>query len=775
MTKTLFGAIALIFLLHSTTSPALSQNQTAYDGPGFEAYYPEESMLFLKGGEDSPFLDRNWTTVTGLPSGSASFSKTSSITFPTIVQAVAPPIQEPFRFEGNITVRLYASLEATSNVCSATNIPVGGPLGSETQFSVTLTMGGIEAMSNVPTESIVMSKDRTDPHIFEASATNINISMNSGDEVSVSIQVSHECAVSGTLWWGSYDSRTGIIFDGEIIETELDVVLDQNRMARIEFTPISPWGGSDFQAQSIELVGPMDWSQMWHGSVDPKMWLDHFEAPDGASKGEANRTVRTWSSEEPLDPGNYMLDACFTLSDQDPGESCHSWAMLRFNVPEDEPPLLGSVFASVIIFFGVITWLVFSLRTDILPLPSYAVLIMLILTSSSTALHLPDIDSSSYREGGAAPPFILLSHNSDQGAVSLTELMDDSDVLVIGLFTSGSPNAMRQMSDFEVASNILSEEGLDVSFVQIATGEGLQAFNIDEYALILNGSWPLLLDDSTVGASLPSGATDAVVVVDSAGFIADWSPGSMASSQIKEASEKASTGSGNSPMRILSMMIGTSLLPLLVLSMPNNKRLEAPDQPLIPAAGVFLTILGAGIGFLTWSLPISVLSSMGMGKYWIFVEIIASIFLVYHGISMLLRGKIMEIEKISKFSHALLGENYKIWWGEKRFSSDIYLGLWLAWLIWLLDPSLVAQGVGAMARSGQIWALASPLMLIGFSIAGGVSILLMRTLVLLFGQISTMLGLMSVGVRPRAWGLVMGIMGSWTLITLILGPIYSTI
>ena len=184
-------------------------------------------------------MDRNWTTVTGFPSGSASFSKTSSITFPTIVQAVAPPIQEPFRFEGNITVRLYASLEATSNVCSATNIPVGGPLGSETQFSVTLTMGGIEAMSNVPTESIVMSKDRTDPHIFEATATDINISMNSGDEVSVSIQVSHECAVSGTLWWGSYDSRTGIIFDGEIIETRTDVVIDQNRMARIEFTPIS--------------------------------------------------------------------------------------------------------------------------------------------------------------------------------------------------------------------------------------------------------------------------------------------------------------------------------------------------------------------------------------------------------------------------------------------------------------------------------------------------------------------------------------------------------
>ena len=38
--------------------------------------------------------------------------------------------------------------------------------------------------------------------------------------------------------------------------------------------------------------------------------------------------------------------------------------------------------------------------------------------------------------------------------------------------------------------------------------------------------WPLLLDDGTVGRSLPSGPTDAVLVIDSAGFIVSWSPGS---------------------------------------------------------------------------------------------------------------------------------------------------------------------------------------------------------------------------------------------------------
>ena len=54
-------------------------------------------------------------------------------------------------------------------------------------------------------------------------AENVNVSMNSGEEIRLSIQVRHECAVSGTLWWGTYDARTGVIFDGHMIEAELDV------------------------------------------------------------------------------------------------------------------------------------------------------------------------------------------------------------------------------------------------------------------------------------------------------------------------------------------------------------------------------------------------------------------------------------------------------------------------------------------------------------------------------------------------------------------------
>jgi hypothetical protein len=769
----LLVSIFLVLTLMASSS-GIAQNQTAYEGPGLDFEYPEQHMLFLKGVEENHFLDRNWTTVTGLPSGSATFSKTSSFTLPTIVDAFSSPTQEPFNFEGNISVRLFASLESTSDICSMSDLPVGGPLGSETQFSVSLTMGGISALSNAYSEPIVMNKDRTDPHIFEVRADNVNISMNSGEEIRLSIQVRHECAVSGTLWWGTYDARTGVIFDGHIVETELDVIVDQNRMARIEFTPFSPWGATDFSAQSIELVGPMPWPEMRHGKHYEDTWVDHFELPDGFSKGEGNRTVLNWITDQPLVPGDYMLDACLVLSDQDPGETCHSWVLLRFSVPADKPPILGSAAAAAFVFLGMFAWVGASIRGGQLPLPAYGAILLLALASSVTALSLPDIDSENYREGGAAPNFILLSHNPDSGAGSLSDLLEDSDVAVIGLFTPGSPNAKRQMVDFESAEKVLAIDGLSASFAQIATGEDVKAYNLDDFSEEINGSWPLLLDDGTVGQALPSGPTDSVFVIDSAGFIASWSPGSMSPTDIQSASEDASFGSGNSPMGLLSMAASLSLLPLLVLSMPSERNYEPPEDALIPGVGIFMTMGASSSGFLAWAAPIAILSSLGLGAHWIILEILLSIILVYHGVSMLTRGRVFEIEHLSRLLHSRMSQKYRDWRGNKRFSEDVYLGLWLAWISWLIDPSMVAQGVGSMARSGLIGLSLSPLMLIGFGVAAGLVVAILRSIPLLLGKYAAIIGLLSVGVRPRAWGVSIAIMGLWTLMSISMGPIAST-
>ncbi|MDP6220236.1 MAG: hypothetical protein QGG76_01435 [Candidatus Thalassarchaeaceae archaeon] len=766
--------LAPILILLAGSSISMAQTSTAYDGPGFEAYYPDGHMLFLKGDDDFQYLDRNWTTVTGLPSGSITFSKTSSAGSPTIIEAQTPPIQESLRYEGNISVQIFASLEASSDVCSLTNLVGGTPIGSETQFTISLTMGGVEVMSTPETNAIVMNKGRTDPHVFLAAASNVNVTMSTGDTVVLTIQVRHECALTGTLWWGTYDARTGVLLEGDIIETELDVVLDQNRMARVEFTPISPWGPDDFSNQAIELIGPIGWGEMRHGHYEEDIWQDHFEIPHGTSTGESNRTVLLWSTESPLPPGNYMIDACFTLTDQDPGELCDSWAILRFNVPEDTPPLLDGFWAAAIVPLCIIAWIGFSLKGAMLPLPAYAVLLLLALASLGPAMHLPDIEFEPYREGGAAPSFILLSHNPDSPSLSLSELLDETEVVVLGIFTPGSPNAMRQMDDFESAKAIIGEGGSNPNFVQMATGEGLQAVNLDEYAQVLNGTWPLLMDDSTVGRALPSGATDAVVVIDSAGFITEWQPGSMSPAEIRDAVDSAAIGSGNSPLTVLSLLLGSTLLPLLVLAMPSDRRYEAPEEALIPGVGGFMTIGAASVGFVAWALPIASLSVIGLGAYWIFVEALLAALLIYHGSSMVSRGRIMEVEAISGWVHSNLPVAYREWRTLPRFTEDIYLGLWLAWLVWLRAPSMIPQGVGAVARSGMMGMGLAPFLLFGFAVCAGVAVLIVRTATLLPGSASRIFGLLSVGVRPRAWGLATVVMGLWILTSIIVGPMASS-
>ena len=134
----------------------------------------------------------------------------------------------------------------------------------------------------------------------------------------------------------------------------------------------------------------------------------------------------------------------------------------------------------------------------------------------------------------------------------------------------------------------------------------------------------------------------------------------------------------------------------------------------------------------------------------------------------------MEVEAISGLVHSKMPVQYKEWRALPRFTEDIYLGLWLSWLLWLRAPSMVPQGVGAVARSGMAGMGLAPLMLIGFALCAGAAVLIVRTVALLPGSASRILGLLGVGVRPRAWGLATVVMGLWVLTSIIVGPIASS-
>jgi len=769
--KFILMAVTILFFATGASSIGVAEDYEQYDGPGISFEYPETHMLFLKGSEENPLLDRNWSLLTGLPQGSASFSRASSVISPTLVEAKSAPLVESFRFDGNLSISLFASLEGTgSNSCKSTSI-LPSPVSSETQFQVTLSMGGIIILDGAYTDSISMSEGYTSPHEFKVSASNVNVSLGPGDTIDISIDVRHECIESGSLWWGTYDVKSGITFEGKFIEIQLDAVVDANRMVRIELMPISPWGVEDFTHQIIDIIGPTTWDTMYHGERDNEdLWIYHFENPQGSRIGDGNRTILTWTSEKPLEPGNYMVDVCIDLSDQDPTNTCNAIAVLRFSVPEDSDSLVNGMWAAVIIPLGIVGWIFISLRGAMLPLPTYGVLILLAFASLGPAISLPDINSEPFRDNGAAPPFILLSHNPDTESISLSDLLDQSDVVVIGMFQPGSPNAILQFNDFSNSMNI--NEG-DISYVQIATGEGLRATDLDEHSKIINGSWPLLLDetDSNVGFSLPNSASDAVLIIDSAGFISKWRPGSMSPVEIGEAASKSSWGSGNSPFQILSLLFSTALLPLIVLSMPRERIFKFPEDPLIPGAGILLISYSAMIGFSYWALPVAIASILGAGIHWVWIELILTFVLVYHGISILRNGRIIEIEILSKIAYSKLPQNYKNWKSNESFSEDAYLGLWLAWLLWIQTPELIPQGVGAVAKSSTLGLIFALLLFLGYIISAGICIVLSRNLALIMGPISRIFGEMSIGLRPRAWGLASVIFGVWIMLSILLGPL----
>jgi len=768
------GTLIVLFLLLTVTSTSLvanAQDVMETEGPGIEWTLPDTHMLYLKGTEEQPFLDRNWTTNTGQPLGKAEFTKTSSALNPNLIDIQSAPLEESFRFEGNITVRLFASLDSTNDGCRLTNV-LPGSAGAETSFSVTLSLGSSVVIENTQTNSLPMEESYLSAHEFTVQALDVNVSLASGDLVSLQVDVQHDCLQQGVLWWGTYDATSGIIFDGNVIEPKLEYSIDSNRMARVEFTPISPWGSGDFDGQVLEIVGPLDWDEMVHGFGKEDQRLEHFETPHGTRTGEGNRTILTWSSEKPLMPGRYMIDACFTVTDQDPGELCDAIGILRFEIPQDPKPMLSSMWAAVVVPLGIISWIGVSMREAMLPIQTYAILLLLAIAALGPAMHLPDIDSNAPREEGAAPSFALLSHDGE--LVKLPELLKGSDAVVVGLFRTGSPNAIRQFDDFR-GTEIISES--DIAFIQIATGEGVQSVDLDTYSLILNESWPLLMDeaDAAVGKAFPSGATDAVIIIDSAGFVTDWQPGTMSALEIDEAVSSASRGSGNNPLSLFSVIIGTALLPLAVLAMPRDRELELPEEPLFPGAGALMTAAGAAAGFGLWALPVALMAAFGLGTFWIWVELLLAVVLVYHGLSVLLHGKIAEVERLITVTYSRLPDGFRAWRDRASFAEDVYLGLWLAWLLWLRTPALIPQGVGAVARSDILGILLSVLAMLGFLVAAGIVVNIARLVALSPGNLSRVFGWLSVGIRPRAWGLASAILGTWVALALLVGPVMGSL
>ncbi|MDP7659385.1 MAG: hypothetical protein QGF77_05500, partial [Candidatus Thalassarchaeaceae archaeon] len=89
-------------------------------------------------------------------------------------------------------------------------------------------------------------------------------------------------------------------------------------------------------------------------------------------------------------------------------------------------------------------------------------------------------------------------------------------------------------------------------------------------------------------------------------------------------------------------------------------------------------------------------------------------------------------------------------------------------------PDLVAQGVGSVARTGITGVIMATLILIGLIVSAGLSVSIARIIIGITGPIPRTLGSLSVGIRPRAWGLASSMLGGWLLISLLVGPVLGS-
>ena len=71
---------AIFLLLIGTFAASSTSGQEVEEfGPGLELSIPQNHNIFLHGTEETPELRRDWPILTGIPGGSASFSKTAGV------------------------------------------------------------------------------------------------------------------------------------------------------------------------------------------------------------------------------------------------------------------------------------------------------------------------------------------------------------------------------------------------------------------------------------------------------------------------------------------------------------------------------------------------------------------------------------------------------------------------------------------------------------------------------------------------------------------------
>ncbi len=671
----------------------------------------------------------------------------------------SPPVEQPVEAQVFMGVYFSAIIEGG-----------GGPQTCTRQTwadsSTTLYYSVNDGNGTIYTAEVTQTLDTSaegDAMNFSGEMQNVTLSLDVGESITLSVSVEHRClGTQARVQWGGFEQNSGgVIIEGVLYQPEARILVDASRLAHVELEHRLPWGLDDLRDEKWEIWGPLLPTDK---SVRDGEYLVETSAGRIRMTRDlgGNNSVYTWSGAKPLPIGEMNLQFCLRTVAGDLNSECHAEGILRFEVTGDDDGFASAaVWLTLTTALALLGYIINAFRSGLmLPVPILAALVALAILTLPTVFDQPNLGADA----------VILENTKildadlqrpDGASVSVSELLSGNEALIIGLVLPGSEQILTQANEFNRSLDQLGERA---EVIHIITGEDARMTDVVSLAASTNASWSVYLDENSVFAkSLPTGASDAVVVVDPGMHVAYSQTSSAAMLDIVEAVDAIKSGGPNSFASYFGLLFGPGLF-LFLLALPREEW-TAPEEPLPPGLLWGSIVLAGGAGALLINLPALLLTLIPAGMSIRFLlDIAMMVWMLEMCFFTARRGAPYEADLLGKLMHRSFPKAFRDWRDPVDMDRDVLLGIWMGWFGWLAFPHLYPQAVASSALAGGSGLGMAVFFLLLFTFSAGFVVLMLRIVSSWGGPFSRLFGKFGGEIFAQFVGWILTPMALWMAI-----------
>ncbi len=671
----------------------------------------------------------------------------------------SPPVEQPVDAQVFMGVYFSAIIEGG-----------GGPQTCTRQTwadsSTTLYYSVSDGNGSIYTAEVTQTLDTSaegDAMNFSGEMQNVTLSLDVGESITLSVSVEHRClGTQARVQWGGFEQNSGgVIIEGVLYQPEARILVDASRLAHVELEHRLPWGLDDLRDEKWEIWGPLLPTDK---SVRDGEYLVETSAGRIRMTRDlgGNNSVYTWSGAKPLPIGEMNLQFCLRTVAGDLNSECHAEGILRFEVTGDDDGFASAaVWLTLTTALALLGYIINAFRSGLmLPIPILAALVALALLTLPTVFDQPNLGADA----------VILENTKildadlqrpDGASVSVSELLSGKEALIIGLVLPGSEQILTQANEFNRSLDQLGERA---EVIHIITGEDARMTDVVSLAASTNATWNVYLDENSVFAkSLPTGASDAVVVVDPGMHVTYSQTSSAAMLDIVEAVDAIKSGGSNSFASYFGLLFGPGLF-LFLLALPREEW-TAPEEPLPPGLLWGSIVLAGGAGALLINLPALLLTLIPVGMSIRFLlDIAMMVWMLEMCFFTARRGAPYEADVLGRLLHRSFPKAFRDWRDPVDMDRDVLLGIWMGWFGWLAFPHLYPQAVASSALAGGSGLGMAVFFLLLFTFSAGFVVLMLRIVSSWGGPFSRLFGKFGGEIFAQFVGWILTPMALWMAI-----------